>query len=220
MNWLGHRAEDSTINIYLTTNNGSGGAVAPSSAFEVDDFKIYKDGGTTQKATTNGLSISSPFDAIIGLHLLQIDTSVDTGDAGFWAADSTYMVLLDPDETVDSQSVVAVLAEFAIGMQPVNVSEINSSSVAAARLALGAGASVPGTVSNAITTPTTTVFAADDITEATANHYVGRIVIFTGGALQDQATTITGYSLVSGEGRFVVDALTEAPANDDTFLIL
>jgi hypothetical protein len=69
-------------------------------------------------------------------------------------------------------------------------------------------------------TPTTTEFQADDITEATADHYNGRIVIFTSGVLQNQATDITDYVAVGGIGQFTVTAMTEAPANDDTFVIV
>lgn len=69
-------------------------------------------------------------------------------------------------------------------------------------------------------TPTTTEFQADDITEATADHYNGRLVIFTSGALDGQATTITDYVAVGGIGQFTVTTMTEAPANDDTFIIV
>jgi hypothetical protein len=69
-------------------------------------------------------------------------------------------------------------------------------------------------------TPTTTEFQADDITEATADHYKGRIVIFTSGVLNGQATDITAYAAVGGIGQFTVTAMTEAPANNDTFVII
>jgi hypothetical protein len=58
--------------------------------------------------------MTSPFDTITGLHLLAIDTSNDTGDAGFWTIAADYSVVLIPDETVDSQTVVAVIATFSI----------------------------------------------------------------------------------------------------------
>jgi len=91
---------------------------------------------------------------------------------------------------------------------------------AAAKLALSAGTIVAGTVSHDNTAATTTVFYSDDIVEATADHYNGRIVIFTSGALQYQATDITGYALDTGEGKFTVTALTEAPADNVTFIII
>jgi hypothetical protein len=73
-----------------------------------------------------------------------------------------------------------------------------------------AGTIVAGTVSHDNTAASTTVFYSDDITEATADHFNGtRIVIFTSGVLQYQATDITDYALVSGEGQFTVTALTE-----------
>lgn len=114
MNYLGDFAEDSTVRIVLTTNNASGGAVAPSSAFEADDFRIYKNGSATQKATTNGITIASPFDSVTGLHTLEIDTSNDTGDTGFWTTAADYWVVAVPDETVDSQTVVQPIAAFSI----------------------------------------------------------------------------------------------------------
>jgi hypothetical protein len=91
---------------------------------------------------------------------------------------------------------------------------------AAAKLALSAGTIVAGTVSHDNTAATTTVFYADDITEAIADHYNGRIVIFTSGALQYQATDITDYELESGEGKFTVTALTDPPADNVTFIIV
>jgi len=99
---------------------------------------------------------------------------------------------------------------------------ISGSEAAAGRLKAAAALMVTGTVDTAVNshTPTTTEFQADDVTEATADHYKGRVVIFRTGALTDQATEITGYELVGGIGQFTVTALTEAPGNDDTFLIV
>ena len=114
MKYMGDFADNATIQIMFTTHAAAGGSVAPSSALESADVIIYKDNSATQKATVNGLTMTSPFDAIVGLHLLEIDTSVDTGDAGFWAVGSDYSVILSPDETVDSQTVVGALAQFSI----------------------------------------------------------------------------------------------------------
>jgi hypothetical protein len=111
MNYLGDFAEDSKVYIYFTTHDKEGGTVAPSSAFEVDDFHVYKDGNSSEKSSTNGMSISSLF---TGLHLLIIDTAIDTGDAGFWATGGEYAVVLDPDETVDGEAVVKVVGAFSI----------------------------------------------------------------------------------------------------------
>jgi len=114
MQYMGDYADDSTVRIFFTTSNGSGGAVAPSTAFEAADIVIYKNNSATQKATTNGITMTSPFDTVTGLHLVEIDCSNDTGDAGFWVAGNDYSVVLSPDETVDSQTVVAAIAQFSI----------------------------------------------------------------------------------------------------------
>lgn len=95
-------------------------------------------------------------------------------------------------------------------------------STAAARLALTCGQMVPFTVDTATNshTPTTTEFQADDVAEATADHFSGRVIVWTSGALAGQATDITDYARVGGIGQFTVTALTEAPANDDTGIII
>ncbi len=90
----------------------------------------------------------------------------------------------------------------------------------AAKLALGATTMITGTVSWDNTNATTTVIYSDDITEATADHFNGRLFVPTSGALVGQYTDITDYSLDTGEGKFSVTALTEAPADNTTFMIL
>jgi hypothetical protein len=102
----------------------------------------------------------------------------------------------------------------------VDVKQIASTGPAATKLAASAGTIVSGTVDDSANTPTTTVFEAADITEATADHYIGRVIIFTSGNLQYQATEITDYALVGANASFTVSAMTEAPADGDTFIIV
>jgi len=67
---------------------------------------------------------------------------------------------------------------------------------------------------------TTTMFETSSITEATADHYIGKRVYFTSGVLQYQGSKITDYALNSGRGRFTVETLTDAPSNADAFIIV
>lgn len=113
MQYIGDFPESATVNIFFTTSDGSGGAVAPSTAFENADIEIYKDNSATQRASDAGVTMTSPFDSTTGLHHVSIDTSDDT-DVGFYATGSDYTVILVPDETVDGQTVVKVLAQFSI----------------------------------------------------------------------------------------------------------
>jgi hypothetical protein len=160
-------------------------------------------GGTvTLLGTITDVDNSSNLTVTKTLSLANINTECDTAISD--AALATAANLATVDTVVDGIKVVTDALTAA----------------AAANLALSAGQIITGTVSNAVLTPTTTAFAADDITEATADHYNGRIIIWTSGNLAGQATDITDYSLVSSEGNFTVTAMTEAPANNDTFIIV
>lgn len=107
----------------------------------------------------------------------------------------------------------------ATGEGAADVLEINGQATSAVNLALSSGGILPGTVDTTVAA-TTTEFEAADITEATADHFNGRIIIFTSGALQYQACSISDYALSGGKGHFTVSTLTEAPSNGDTFIIV
>ena len=141
------------------------------------------------------------------LELVEINANVSTG-AG------------DYDNTTDSPEALRDNLATAANLALVKAVTDALGSTAAAKLALSAGTIVAGTVDTGSFSATTTAFEADDITEATADHYIGRIIIFTSGALQYQATDITDYELSGSNGKFTVSALTEAPGNNDTFIII
>lgn len=129
------RVVDTTVRLRFTTNDGDGAPIAPSSAFAASDFRVYKDGSATQKTSTNGITVTSPFDSVVGRHLIEIDTSNDTDDAGFWALGSEYSVEVNSAKTVDgvSQSGV-IVGEFRLVSGAV---ELDSASL---RSALGMSA--------------------------------------------------------------------------------
>jgi hypothetical protein len=106
------------------------------------------------------------------------------------------------------------------GIAAVNPTQINGSATAASRLALSAARILTGSVDTTAFTPTNAAFETSSITEATADHYKDRIVIWVTGALADQQQGVTAYSLVSGRGRFTLTDGTEAAANGDTFIIV
>jgi hypothetical protein len=298
------------VRFQFSTHAATGGNVAPSSAFEAADLRIYRANDSaaysaTQRSSAAGITMTSPFDSLTGVHDVAIDLT-DNTDAGFYAAGYRYSVVLAPDETVDSQTITGVvLAEFEIGPPPANATQLAGQTItaaagvtfptsvasptnitagtittvsgnvngsvgsvtgavgsvtgavgsvtgsvgsvtgavgsvtgltasdvaaikvitdaltaaAAAKLALSAGQIIPGTIDTTVA-PSTTEFEADDITEATADHYNGRVVIFTSGVLAGQATSISDYALAGGKGHFTVVAMTEAPGNNDTFIIV
>jgi hypothetical protein len=116
------------VRFQFSTHAAAGGNVAPNSAFENADLRIYRanDGAAfsaTQRSSSNGITMTSPFDSLTGFHDVDIDLT-DNTDSGFYTAGYLYAVVLAPDETVDSQTLTGVvLAYFEIGVQPVNVTQ-------------------------------------------------------------------------------------------------
>ncbi len=97
--------EDATVHIYFETLDSNNALVAPSASFVPADFVIYKNGSAVHKATTNGITVTSPFDGKVGKHKLTIDTSNDTGDPGFWATNSSYHVAFETATTIDGNPI-------------------------------------------------------------------------------------------------------------------
>lgn len=156
LDYLGSFAEDATVNYSFTTNASDGAPIAPNSAFEAADLVIYKNNSATQKTSTNGVTMTSPFDSTTGLHQISIDTSNDTGDSGFWVAGSDYTVVLVADETVDGVAVTSVLAQFSIDNRISKVSD-------------GTGAGQIDTNAGAVVSVTTTTNATN-VTNAPPLH--------------------------------------------------
>jgi hypothetical protein len=101
----------------------------------------------------------------------------------------------------------------------VSALQINNSSTAAQKLARAAigvfygTTSVGGGTINSFTTP--------DILEATPEHFKGRTVTFTSGALNGQSSVISAYALLSSpsRGQFTVANLTEIVPDGTDFTI-
>jgi hypothetical protein len=103
----------------------------------------------------------------------------------------------------------------------ISLVQMNGSTTPVTNIAASALGIVRGTSDNTGFTGTPTQFEASDITEATADHYKGRVIVFTGGALAGQAGLISVYALSGGRGHFTFSAtLTEAVPNGSTFVIV
>lgn len=92
--------------------------------------------------------------------------------------------------------------------------KISTSSTAADNIEAGALGIVPSTCASG----SSTTAIVTNLTEATDDHYNGRVIVFTGGALAGQASDITDYNGTTKT--LTVTALTEAPANTDPFVIV
>lgn len=96
---------------------------------------------------------------------------------------------------------------------------ISGSTDAADNLEASAETIIHDTIDAGYTETTTTFKGGGTATlDTTDNHYNGRIVVFTSGNLQNQASDITGYNGTTKV--FTVTALTEAPADGDSYVIV
>lgn len=97
---------------------------------------------------------------------------------------------------------------------PANLMSIRSNDSSAIKLRYSTDEMYLGTASSG--TLSTTQMSTD-ISETTASHWVGRVIIWTSGTLRGQATSITAYD---GAGLFTFTSVTEAPLAGDTFIII
>ena len=106
-----------TIYIPFESFASATGAPITLTGLAVGDILVYKDGGTTQRASTSGFTLLDTdgidFDGITGIHGFSIDLS-DNTTAGFWAAGSRYFIVVSA-VTVDSQTMSFLAAAFNIG---------------------------------------------------------------------------------------------------------
>lgn len=102
----------------------------------------------------------------------------------------------------------------------VDTQSVNGNSQAAINMALAAAGMTPCTVDSTGFTPTATQFETASLTDAAADYYKDRVVLFTSGGLIRQMSRVTASSLQSGRTRFTVIGLTSAPANGVAFLLI
>jgi hypothetical protein len=106
-----------TIYIPFESFASATGAPITITGLATSDILIYKDGGTTQRASTSGFTLLDTdgidFDGITGIHGFSIDLS-DNTTAGFYAAGSQYFIVVST-VTVDSQAMSFLAAWFRIG---------------------------------------------------------------------------------------------------------
>ena len=137
---------------------------------------------------------------------IKTETALIVADTNELQTDNTPAAIAALDAVVDTVKVDTVA---------IKVITDALTAAAAAKLALSGGtivsaAAAAGTLS---TTQMTT-----DLTEVTNDHYNGRIIIWTSGVLQNQATDITDYD--GATKMLTYTATTEAPTAADTFVIV
>jgi hypothetical protein len=142
---LGDVPAGSTLYIPFCTYDANGASVTLT-GLAVTDVEIYKNGGTTQRASDAGYALLDTdgidFDGVTGLHGFSVDLS-DNTDAGFFSVGGFYWVVVST-VTIASQTVTLLAATFRIvaaessaGVPKADVSHIAGSSVSTSTAQLG-----------------------------------------------------------------------------------
>jgi len=127
-----------------------------------------------------------------------------------------------PDAALQASSVagsVVVMIHGAANMVPVllevELDKIDYRSASYANLEASAGTIVSSTATSGSHTTTTMI---TNLTEATDDHYNGRVLIFTDNSLSGQATSITDYN--GSTKTLTFSLVTDTPANGQGFVIV
>jgi hypothetical protein len=114
---FGDIAVNAVVHLPFNSNRASGSSVAPGSNAATGTgpngtIQIYKDNGTTPRASSSGVTYTESFNSVTGLNFINIDTS-DNTTAGFYAAGHDYFVVLNTAD-IDGQTVSACIGIFSI----------------------------------------------------------------------------------------------------------
>lgn len=152
----------------------------------------------------------------------QLDTTGIAWVGGIFTATLPFeSVHYDIIDNTDVSHLSTILGASQAAAIAADVASLVTDTTAASNLQRAMTGVVHGLINDA--SATTTAFATDGFTEATDDHFNGRLIVFITGALLGQMTDITDYDAaggVQGSQQFTVTALTEAPANNDEFIII
>ena len=102
-----------TIRIPFSTFDKDDGSSITMTNYAVADILIYKDGSTTERASTSGFTATTDFDSKTGKHVIVVDLA-DNTTADFFQSGSEYLVAIDA-VTVDGVTTGGWVARFRIG---------------------------------------------------------------------------------------------------------
>jgi hypothetical protein len=192
------------------------------------DSEVSKDAGTFADATAEATEIATA-SGVYYLDLTNTEMNADTVCVLVKSSSTgavPVVITLYPQEAGDIRTNTTywndavVATPTAAGVPEVDITHLNGSTANLLNLNASASTIVRGTVSTGAFSATATEFESNDITTATADFYNGRLIIFTSGALANQACRISDYAKVASNGHFTVSSLTGAPSNADTFVVV
>ena len=117
----------------------------------------------------------------------------------------------------DDSLILPIFARFQVVEEAVFDAYFAASATGVPALLANMGSAAPGIVVSTCASGSTTTSIATNLTEATDDHYNGRIITWTSGVLLGQSRRIDDYNGTSKA--ITVVATTDAPANTDGFVI-
>jgi hypothetical protein len=180
------------------------------------DIRLWKEGGTTAAQKNESTTCTHRENGYYTCPVNTTDTNtlgtlaVFVNESGALPIRLDYLVV--PANVYDSFTLGTDLLDVSIVQANGSATPITNFAAACLGYVIGTSDNTGFTATNAIMDTT--------ITEATADHFNGRAIVFTSGALLGQATLITDYALTGGRGRFTFSTLTEVVPNGTTFTIV
>lgn len=115
LNSLGTVRPGSTLVIpYSTYDSNDPSKSVTNTELDVGAITVFKDGSLTQRTSTSGEAVDIDVDGIVGTHWITIDLS-DNDHAGFYAAGSRYVVILQGLVIDAATAMSTAVATFDIG---------------------------------------------------------------------------------------------------------
>lgn len=201
---------EDTVYLWFAANDtsGSGG----DGATPVYDVRLAGAAGSAAPVLSGSATLLSHANYPPGAHEVAVAATAANG----FAAGNVYAVFCTL--AIDSQNPTGFIGAFALSPVLANVKELDDDANAAALLALSASGMVSGTFTG---TPTTTSGADTARTEASDDHFIGRIIVFLGTENTRAAlavSEITDY--VGTTNTFTWNAIVTAPNAGDAYIIL
>jgi len=189
-----------TLDDHLTDIKGTGFVKDTHSLIDIETYVDILDDGTS-----GNVKIATDVAAVL----------VDTGttlDGKLNTAQSDLDIITDTDGVILGAAGVGLITANTIDA---NIVQISGNATSADNLKASTLAITVSAVNDA--SASTTAFIAD-LTEVTNDHYNTQVVCFTSGNLAGQKSDITDYD--GATKTITVTALTEAPADNDVFVIV
>ena len=105
-----------TVRFPLATYNSADPAESVTvSGLTAANLRVYKNGGTTERASDAGETVTVDFDTVTGIHHIAVDTA-DNSTAGFYESGAHYDVIAQ-GLTVATGSVAGIVGSFMLGQE-------------------------------------------------------------------------------------------------------